>query len=97
MHSVDLPNYNHPSLNSAASIDIAQWLSVTDFSVGSLLQLGRTDPPVCCAKLDELFLPLLNNAIEDQHSEITRKVLPLLDSTPISAAVLLAENVRAQF
>ncbi|MCL1060186.1 AraC family transcriptional regulator [Shewanella gelidimarina] len=84
LYSVDIPNYNHPSLNSAASIEIAEWLSVTDFSVESLLQLGRTEPLVCCAKLDELFLPLLNNAIEDQHSEITRKALPLLDSTPIS-------------
>jgi AraC-like DNA-binding protein len=84
LYSLEILYYNHPTLNQAANVDMGLLLAVTDFSAESLLQDGRTDALRCCERLDELFLPWLINAKEDQHSEITRKALQLLDSTPIS-------------
>ncbi|QQX82387.1 helix-turn-helix transcriptional regulator [Shewanella sp. KX20019] len=84
LYSLDIPDYNHPTLNQADTVDMDHLLSVTGFPAESLLQIGRTEPLECCDKLDELFLPLLTNAKEDQHSEITHKVLQLLDSTAVS-------------
>lgn len=49
-------------------------------NVNELLELARTTPDKCLEMLDELFMPLLMNSHEDKHSEITRKILPLLET-----------------
>jgi AraC-like DNA-binding protein len=39
---------------------------------------------VCTDKLDQLLLPLIAHSHEDRHSELTRRVIPLLASTLIN-------------
>lgn len=58
----------------------------TDLCEGEaqLIELARTNPELCCKKLDTLFLPWALNSHEDKHSQITRKALQVLNSTTIS-------------
>ena len=53
-------------------------------SAEQLIQLARAEPDNCCALLDELLLPWLLTAKEDQHSLLTRKALQILDTQPIA-------------
>lgn len=50
----------------------------------TLLALARNFPDNCAEILDNLCLPWLLNSHEDNHSELTRKVLPLLANTAIN-------------
>ncbi len=49
-----------------------------------LLSDSLNDPEEVCNKLDEIFKPLLHQAIEDKHSELVRNILPLFDQTQIA-------------
>ncbi|OBT12091.1 AraC family transcriptional regulator [Vibrio sp. UCD-FRSSP16_10] len=49
-----------------------------------LIETARSDPEKCCKQLDELLLPWLKNAIEDQHSKLTSKALQYIDITSVS-------------
>lgn len=70
--SFDQINFNHTSSDA------------TNPDENALLNLARTDPEQCTAMLDNLCLPWLLKAHEDNHSEITRRVLPLLANTTIN-------------
>ncbi|MEZ9823313.1 helix-turn-helix domain-containing protein [Shewanella sp. 10N.286.45.A1] len=84
LYSLNVEGYNHPTLNRAVNADIDQLLGTESSDVEQLIELGRTEPYKCSDKLDELLLPLFIKTNEDQHSELTRKALPLLDEYPIS-------------
>jgi AraC-like DNA-binding protein len=49
-----------------------------------LLALARNAPDDCCEMLDNLCIPWLADTSEDNHSELTRKILPLLAKTSIN-------------
>jgi len=48
-----------------------------------ILAIAKKQPDKCCKKLDDLLIPWFLEGIEDRHSTLTRKVLPLLDEQPI--------------
>ncbi|WP_019028654.1 helix-turn-helix transcriptional regulator [Colwellia piezophila] len=50
----------------------------------ALLNMARIAPEQCATMLDNLCLPWLLNTNEDNHSEITRRVLPLLAKITIN-------------
>ncbi len=49
-----------------------------------LLELARNEPDDCCTLLDNLSQPWLLTCHEDNHSETTRRILPLLSNTAIN-------------
>lgn len=49
-----------------------------------LLLAAKNAPEECSDMLDEVLLPLLADCYEDKHSELTRRVIPLLSPTPIN-------------
>jgi AraC-like DNA-binding protein len=49
-----------------------------------LLELARNEPDDCCTLLDNLSLSWLSTCHEDNHSETTRRILPLLSNTAIN-------------
>jgi AraC-like DNA-binding protein len=49
-----------------------------------LLELARNEPDNCCTLLDKLSLPWLLTCHEDNHSETSRRILPLLSNTAIN-------------
>jgi len=71
-------------------LDTVQPIYVDDIQAGfeinqdALLAKAGSSADECCAMLDELLTPVLDNCIEDKHSELTRKVLPLLVDKPIN-------------
>ncbi|MFT6928100.1 MAG: AraC-like DNA-binding protein [Psychromonas sp.] len=84
IYSLDMSNYSHPMLDAVEEIDLSSLLNSPEFSGPTLLEIGQNDQNLCCAQLDDLLLPWLAKCKEDQHSELTRKALQLLDCTPIS-------------
>ncbi|MCL1095991.1 helix-turn-helix domain-containing protein [Shewanella kaireitica] len=84
LYSLNIEGYSHPTLNQAVDADLSQLLGTKSSDIEQLIELGRIDATKCCDKLDELLLPLFNTTYEDQHSELTRKVLPLLENSLIS-------------
>jgi AraC-like DNA-binding protein len=50
----------------------------------ALIVLAITAPDKCCETLDELLMPWLLGSYVDNHSDITRQVLPLLSNNPIN-------------
>ncbi|MEZ9197828.1 helix-turn-helix domain-containing protein [Shewanella sp. 10N.286.54.B9] len=84
LYSLNIPAYKHPTLNQAAEVDLQQLLGEKDFCVDTILQIAKTDSDRCITELDTLLLPLFNSTTEDQHSELTRNILPLLASHSIS-------------
>ncbi|WP_017219608.1 helix-turn-helix domain-containing protein [Moritella dasanensis] len=49
-----------------------------------ILAIAKDDPDLCCERLDQYLSTWLANNNEDNHSQLTRKVLPLLTTTPIA-------------
>lgn len=84
IYSLDLPLYTHPMLDVVKDIKLAELFTDVEISESELLTLARNDPNQCCELLDGLLLAWFANCKEDQHSKITRKALPLLDSIAIS-------------
>ncbi len=48
-----------------------------------IISIAKMEPERCCELLDELFMPWLLACFEDNHSETTRRILPLLSNTAI--------------
>ncbi|MFA0047833.1 helix-turn-helix domain-containing protein [Vibrio sp. 10N.261.51.F11] len=84
LYSLVTPDCPHPSLDRVNTIDLADLLNNSDVDTMSLIKLAQTDFEACCQKLDDLLLPWLSTGKTDRHSEITHKVLGVLDSTPIA-------------
>jgi len=91
-----LPQFNvgQTLLDSVQPVDFADIKGTNDINETGLLAKASTLADDCCAMLDELLLPMLNNCVEDKHSELTRKVLPLLANKPINelGALLLCSQ-----
>ena len=84
LYALEIPHYTHPSLDQAQPLnDDASWLDRNTLS--SLFTLAREHPQQCAEQLDAMLLPWLSLAKPDRHSQWVRKVLPLLDTMPITA------------
>ena len=88
-HVGALYSLNHFSMtkllvNTVNEVDIENTQFFEKMNENELLALAKVNPNECCEKLDELLLPWLLESIEDKHSELTRKLLPLLADTPIN-------------
>lgn len=84
LYSLDIVNDSHLTLDAVEYINITKLLNIDEFNAIKLIDIARNDPDLCCKQLDALLLPWLEKGKEDQHSELTRKVLQFLDNTPIS-------------
>ncbi|MCK8070522.1 AraC family transcriptional regulator [Vibrio sp. 1CM23M] len=84
LYTLDIPDCPHPSLDTVNPIDLASLLDNPNAEAMSLIKLAQTDVEACCQQLDDLLLPWLSTAKTDRHSELTRKVLGVLGSTPIA-------------
>lgn len=84
LYSLNIPGYKHPTLNKAVAMEFKELLGVSSFAMDDILHIGRTDSDRCIDMLDVLLSPLFNSTTEDQHSALTRKVLPLLENSLIS-------------
>lgn len=67
--------------DSSAVLDTVQSAS---FNTQALIELAIIDVQQCMDQLDEMLIPWLANVKKDQHSQLTSKILPLLNNTPIS-------------
>jgi len=72
-----------PLLDTIDEINIEKVFGITQASENKLLTIAKDKPEGCCELLDELLKPWLLKGIEDRHSELTNRVLPLLASLPI--------------
>lgn len=77
-------NFTHRTLGVIQSANFEDINGCVKPNVESLIVLAKAEPGKCCEMLDELFMPWLLGSHEDNHSEITRKVLPLLANTSIN-------------
>jgi len=84
LYSLQQLNFEQTLLDTVQSIHFDDIKGSADISEAVLLAKASTLPDECCAMLDELLLPMLNNCIEDKYSELTRRVLPLLADKPIN-------------
>ncbi|MGI9874165.1 helix-turn-helix domain-containing protein [Vibrio chagasii] len=84
LYALNIPDCPHPSLDLVNPIDLARLLGNPNADAMSLINLAQTDFEACCQQLDDLLLPWLSTATTDRHSELTRKVLSVLGSTPIA-------------
>lgn len=64
--------------------DINKLLQSEPFSCNDLLLNAASHPQQICDKLDQILTPWLSNSLEDKHSELVNRILPLLDNIPIS-------------
>ncbi|MEH6451006.1 MAG: AraC family transcriptional regulator [Oleispira sp.] len=80
--------------DSALVLDTVEAMELNELFKSSLnqeqlLELAKIDAEQCCQQLDLMLSswlsPLLAQSKEDSHSQLTQKVLPLLDTTAISA------------
>lgn len=83
-YSLKLFSGQQPLLDCVEEVQLSKLFSEQSEGEMKLIELARSDPDLCCNKLDSLFLPLAFNSHEDQHSKITRKALQALDSESIS-------------
>ncbi|MBM7035256.1 helix-turn-helix domain-containing protein [Vibrio ulleungensis] len=77
-----------PTLDCVEQVQFSELFSelITGESVSTaaLINLARSNPNKCCNELDRLFLPWALSSHEDAHSQITRKAVQAVESTPIS-------------
>jgi AraC-like DNA-binding protein len=84
LYSLKIPTCAHPMLDAVEAFNLTSLFSMNGLVELDLIDYARNDPNLCCAKLDKLLQPWLENGKDDQHSELTNKVLPLLGHTLIS-------------
>lgn len=84
LYSLALPDCPHPSLDRVSPVKLAGLLNNPNVDATLLIKLAQTDVEACCQQLDDLLLPWISTGKTDRHSELTRKVLSVLGSTPIA-------------
>lgn len=84
LYSIDIPEYCHPTLDAAKGVSLTTLLPESASLEQAHIEMALSLPNKCCEELDKMWLPWFEHCKEDQHSKITRSVLPLLNSTPIS-------------
>ncbi|PCK06897.1 MAG: hypothetical protein COA42_17030 [Alteromonadaceae bacterium] len=70
--------------------DIHKLVQSESFTTEILLLNSAKQPQQACDKLDKILAPWLSNSLEDKHSELVNRILPLLGSTPISQIKVLS-------
>ncbi|WP_144207663.1 helix-turn-helix domain-containing protein [Shewanella donghaensis] len=71
-------------IDDVSPISLAALLNNTDADENQLITLALDDPDKCTLALDRLFLAWIKNNKEDKHSQLTRKIIPLLIDNAIS-------------
>ncbi|MFC1233691.1 helix-turn-helix domain-containing protein [Vibrio sp. F74] len=84
LYSLKIPTCAHPMLDAVEAFNLTSLFSMDGLVELDLIDYARNDPNLCCAQLDKLLQPWLENSKEDQHSALTNKILPLLGNTLIS-------------
>ena len=88
LYSLNHANTAHVLLDAVDEINtknIQNYLqAASQVNENDLLAIAKNKPDLCCEKLDELLMPWILQSVEDRHSELTRKVLPLLTTKPIN-------------
>lgn len=85
LYSLNNALFNQPVVNTVRAIDFDVYKGAALVSPDALIVKAKNEPDKCVEMLDELFKHLLVDCHEDNHSEITRKALPLLASKPINS------------
>lgn len=73
-----------PSLGKVVEADLANILIGSSLAEAEWLSLAEADPATCCTSLDAQLLDWLQNSREDRHSQLVRRVLPVLSDTVVS-------------
>ncbi|EGR2040841.1 TPA: helix-turn-helix domain-containing protein [Vibrio cholerae] len=85
LYSLNIFTGLHTQLNSVDEVKLAKLFTKFSEDELQLIEQARNNPDLCCDTLDRLFLSVALNSHEDQHSQITRKALQMLNTEPISA------------
>ncbi|PMN72175.1 helix-turn-helix domain-containing protein [Enterovibrio norvegicus] len=85
LYSLTLLEYVHPTLDVITPVTLSSVMEHVSDAEDMLITLARNSPTQTCEQLDALLLPWLKKSREDQHSEVTRKALQLLDTMSVSA------------
>lgn len=80
LYSLNSVAFSQALLNTVKAMDFDVFKGAALISADELVVKAKDDPDSCIELLDALFLPLLVNCHEDKHSEITRKIIPLLSN-----------------
>jgi AraC-like DNA-binding protein len=83
-HNQNNAGFTRRTLDTIEEINFVGIQSLAPFDEKELISIAKMAPNRCCKLLDELFMPWLLASFEDNHSETTRRILPLLSNTPIS-------------
>lgn len=84
LYSFNSVNFSQDLLDTVKQTDLAEFQGATPIFEEQLLAKAKNAPELCGEMLDQLMLPRLNDSVEDKHSDITRKALPLLSSASIN-------------
>jgi len=84
LYSLRHLNFKQALLDTVKSINFDDIKGPTHITDTDLLDKASTLADECCAMLDKLLMPMLDNCIEDKHSELTRRALSLLVNKPIN-------------
>ncbi len=88
LYSLNNANVDQPQLDTVNAMNNAEIQCPIPYfnrvSENEILTIAKTQPDKCCEKLDELLMPWLLKSVENRHSELTRKILPLLANNPIN-------------
>lgn len=86
-----LPMYStQPLIGEVENADLSALFNAHHFANNEefvekyILAIAKDDPEACCDRLDDCLSTWLTNNHEDNYSQLTRKVLPLLATTPIA-------------
>lgn len=84
LYTINIPDYEHPTLDRVKAVNLSRLLYGCEIDLSGMIELARTDTEKCCDRLDALFLPWLEDAKQDRHSQLTNKALNILNMTPIA-------------
>lgn len=84
LYSLNNVTFTQALLDTVKEINFKTFKGTPLISENELLVKAKSEPDKCIQMLDELFIPWLINCHEDKHSEITRRVIPLLTNEPIN-------------
>lgn len=73
-----------PLVNSVVTDTALLPSEIQSLSILKILLEAKGEPEKVCAALDEILVPWLRRGQEDSHSELVRKVITIVDQTPIA-------------
>lgn len=83
LYSLNQGSFDQAWFNTVKSIDFTSINITYPYNAKSLME-SAVDAELCCELIDKLLQPLFADCYEDKHSEITRKIIPLLADIPIN-------------